>query len=188
MKTLYCKTLQEWRFWLKENHGRAPEIWLIFYRKETGRLSVSYSDALDEALCYGWVDSLIKKIDEEKYARKFTPRKPESKWSDINKEKAQKLIAAKRMTRWGMSKIDAARENGMWNKPARTEISFEIPEELRAALRSEPEAKAFFNILAPSNKKRYIAWIVTAKRPETRANRIEKSIKLLKEKQNLGLV
>lgn len=188
MKTLYCKTLQEWRSWLKGNHDRASDVWLIFYKKETGRLSVSYSDALDEALCYGWVDSLIKKIDKEKYARKFTPRKLESKWSDINKEKAETLIAAKRMTRWGMAKIKAARENGIWDKPARPEISLEIPEELQAALGSEPEAKAFFDTLARSNKRRYIAWIVTAKRPETKANRIEKSIKLLKEKQNLGLV
>jgi uncharacterized protein YdeI (YjbR/CyaY-like superfamily) len=188
MKTLYCKTLQEWRSWLKLNHDRASDIWLIFYKKEAGQPSVSYSDALDEALCYGWVDSVIKKIDEEKYARKFTPRKPESKWSDINKEKAKRLIAAKRMTRWGMSKIDAARENGMWDKPARLEISLEIPRELRAALKSEPVAEAFFDTLAPSNKRRYIAWIVTAKRPETKANRIEKSIKLLKEKKSLGLV
>ena len=188
MKTLYCKTIQEWRSWLKENHDRASVIWLIFYKKETRKPSVSYPDALDEALCYGWIDSLIKKFDEEKYARKFTPRKLESKWSDINKAKVEKLIVANRITQWGMAKINAAKENGMWDKPDRLEIGSEIPEELHSALRSEPEAKAFFDALAPSQRKRYIGWIVTAKRPETKTNRIKKSVKMLKGKQKLGLV
>ena len=161
---------------------------MIFYKKKTGKPSVSYSDALDEALCFGWVDSLIKKIDEETYARKFTPRKLESKWSDINKAKVERLIAAKRITQWGMARIDAARESGVWEKPDRPRIGFKIPKELQTAFKDEPAAEAFFDALAPSHRKRYIAWIATAKRPETKANRVKKSIKMLKEKQKLGLV
>ncbi len=147
---------------MKGNHNHETDIWLIFYKKETGKPSISYHNALDEALCFGWVDSLTKKIDEEKYARKFTPRKLKSKWSNINKQKIEKLIAANRMTKWGHAKIEEAQRNGLWDKPDRPEINYDVPEELQTALNKEPLAMQFFEALPPSHKKQYIAWIATA--------------------------
>ena len=104
--TLYAKSCAEWRHWLENNHQNLNEVWLIFYKEHTGKPSISYDDALDEALCYGWIDSIIQKIDEEKYARKFTVRRNIRKWSDSNKRRVERLIKESRMTQFGLEKID----------------------------------------------------------------------------------
>ncbi len=187
MKHLYCKTPQEWRKWLKKNHDQESLVWLVFFKKDSGKPSLQYQEALDEALCYGWIDSILKKLDEDSYVRKFTPRKPHSNWSATNKKRVQELIDAKKMTRWGLAKIEAARENGMWEKEDRPQINLDLPEELNAAFAKEPNARDYFETLAPSHKKQYIAWIATAKRPETRVNRVQKAIKMLNTKQKPGL-
>ncbi len=130
MKTLEVQDRAAWRAWLAEHHDSETEIWLIFHKKETGVPSMQYGDALDEALCYGWVDSLIKALDERSYARKFTPRKDDSKWSLVNKKRAEALIQEGRMTEHGLRKIEAARRTGSWDAATqRPKLHIEMPAE-----------------------------------------------------------
>lgn len=188
MKQLHFKTPQAWRDWLHKNHDREPEgVWLIFFKKDTGKASVDYNAAVEEALCYGWIDSIIKKLDDEKYARKFTPRKHDSKWSELNKKRVEKLIKQNRMAAPGLAKVEAAKQGGLWHKPDRPQISLELPPEFKQALAQNPQARKFFDDLAPSYKKQYIAWIAVAKRPETRENRIRESLALLQRGEKLGM-
>jgi len=126
-------------------------------------------------------------LDETKYARKFTPRNDNSKWSEINKRRVEKLIATEQMTKIGLAKIDTAKKNGMWDKPDRPNISFEIPAEFEEALQKNPKAREFFEQLAASYQKQYIAWVAMAKRAETRDKRIEEAIGLLAKGEKLGM-
>jgi uncharacterized protein YdeI (YjbR/CyaY-like superfamily) len=188
MQTLELKSHAEWRAWLEENHARVDEIWLVYYKKTTGLPTLDYKDTLDEALCFGWVDSLIKKIDDRRYARKFTPRRDDSSWSRVNKERARQLIKEGRMTEHGRAKIEAARQSGSWDAPtSKPDLDFEMPEELLQALEEHPRAKAFFDSLAPSCRKQYITWIATAKRADTRQHRAAEAVRLLDEEKKLGL-
>jgi len=187
MKTLYCKTTEEWRTWLEQKHDKETEIWLIFFKKAAGKPSLDYESAVEEALCFGWIDSIIKKIDESRFARKFTPRNDDSKWSDKNKKRVERLIKSDRMTPVGLAKVKAAQKNGRWDEPDRPDISFEIPEEFRKALNQNSKARKFFEQLAPSYRKQFIGWISVAKRSETKAKRINESIQLLSKGEKLGL-
>ena len=188
MKTLELKNSAAWRDWLAANHDRETEIWLIYYKKKTGISSIDYGESLDEALCYGWVDSLIKKIDEQRYVRKFTPRKDDSKWSLVNKTRVEQLIQEGRMTEYGMKKVEAARLSGSWDSPVqKPKLIFEMPAEFAEALKTYPDAEAVFKGLAASHQKQYLAWIITAKRPETKQKRIAESIQLLSQGKKLGL-
>lgn len=184
---LYVTNRDQWRCWLKEHHDTVTVIWLVFYKKETGKPSIPYDDAVEDALCFGWIDSIVKKIDEQRYMRKFTPRNTNSVWSELNKTRVEKMIRAGRMTPAGQEKIDAAKKNGKWNKPDRPQISFDLPPEFKQALDQNSKAKTFFATLAPSYRKHYIGWIATAKRPETRERRIKESIQLLSKNQKLGM-
>lgn len=187
MKQLYLQTAAEWRAWLAENHDRASEIWLVCYRKDTGKPTIDYESAVEEALCFGWIDSIIRKMDHERFARKFTPRKPESNWSPSNKKRVERLIASGRMTGFGLALVTAAKSKGRWDAPARPEISMEILPAFQEALEEHPGAKAFFEQLAPGYQKQYIAWVAVAKRPETREKRIRESIALLGKGEKLGM-
>ena len=187
MKSIYCKTLPEWRTWLQGNHDKETEIWLIFFKKDTRKPSLEYEEAVEEALCFGWIDSIIKKIDESRFARKFTPRKESSKWSPSNKKRVEKLIKNGRMNRAGLSKIKAAQKSGRWDKPDRPNINFDLPDDFKKALNTNKKSKEFFEQLAPSYQKHFIAWIKTAKRQETRENRLRESIQLLEKGEKLGL-
>lgn len=188
MDTLEIQTLPEWRTWLRENHNCVEEIWLVYYKKHTGIPSISYQDSLDEALCFGWVDSLIKRIDDDRYARKFTPRRDDSNWSLVNKTRVKELIAEGRMTEHGLDKVEAAKQSGSWENPlTKPDLDFETPSELEQALSENPEAAQFFESLAPTYRKQYIGWIATAKRPETREKRVVEAIRLLSEGKKLGL-
>lgn len=188
MNSLYFKTPQEWRAWLQSNHDKEAEVWLIFYKKETGKTSLDYEAAVEEALCFGWVDSLIKKIDEEKYARKFTPRKDDSNWSALNKRRVKRLMKSGRMTPVGLAKVEAAQKSGHWDQPQRKPaISFDPPEDFKKALDQNKKAKEFFEQLAPTDQKQFIVWIRVAKRPETKNRRIRESVQLLEKGEKLGL-
>ncbi|MBD3287960.1 hypothetical protein GF337_04080 [candidate division KSB1 bacterium] len=188
MNQLYVKTRNEWRNWLSEHHDKVPEVWLVFYKKETGQPSIDYGASVEEALCFGWVDSLIKKIDDAKYARKYTPRNDDSVWSESNKKRVAKMIDQGKMTESGQVKIDVAKKNGMWNKKIqRPEIPSEVPPELADALEENRVAKSFFNELAPTYQKQFIMWISTAKRAETKIKRVRESIALLEKREKLGL-
>jgi len=188
MNQLYVKSGTEWRKWLTKNHNKVEEIWLIFYKKETGKPSIEYETAVEEALCFGWIDSLVRKIDEQRYARKFTPRKDKSVWSESNKKRVKKIIVEGRMTELGMGKIIAAKKSGAWNKKIKVpEISEAIPEDFVAALKKNKNAKDNFDKIPPSHKKRYYMWINQAKKKETKEKRIKEAVKLLKQDSKLGM-
>lgn len=172
---------------MSENYNKESGIWLIFYKKETGRATLEYEDAIEEALCFGWIDSIIKKLDDQRYARKFTPRKEDSRWSNSNKNRVQNMIEQNRMTPLGMAKIEAAKKSGLWDKPDRPQISFEIPEILNNALAKNKRAKEFFDQLAPTYQKQYIGWIQIAKQQKTKQQRVKESIHLLTQGKKLGL-
>jgi uncharacterized protein YdeI (YjbR/CyaY-like superfamily) len=149
--------------------------------------TLEYDAAVEEALCFGWIDSIIKKLDEERYARKFTPRKPNSRWSELNKNRVKKLIKQGLITEPGLVKIEQAKKSGLWGQLGRPQISFEIPKELKKALGKNKKAKAFFDQLAPTYQKQFIGWIAVAKRQETKDRRVKESIVLLVKGKKLGL-
>ena len=188
MNQLNVNTRSEWRKWLQKNHNKVTELWLIFYNKETGKLTLNYDDAVEEALCFGWIDSIVKKIDEEKYVRKFTPRKNNSVWSELNKKRVRKVIKEGRMTEFGMEKINAAKKGGAWNKILEPpKVSYDDPKDFISALNKNKKAKSNFDKFSPSDKKRYYMWINIAKKKETRERRIKESIELLSKNKELGL-
>lgn len=188
MEELYIKTRSGWRKWLSKNHKKSEGVWLVFYKKETGIPSLVYEDAVEEALCFGWIDSLVKKIDEKKYVRKLTPRNIKSFWSELNKKRVAKVIKEGRMTKAGLMKIEVAKQNGSWNKQLKgVEISYNAPEDFITALARNKKAKENFNKIPPSHKKRYYMWINIAKKKETRERRIKDSIVLLSNNKKLGL-
>jgi len=180
VRTRQFKTAAAWRAWLDRNHAREKAIWLIYYKKASGKTSVTYKEALQEALCYGWIDSTINSLDSERFMQKWTPRNDDSIWSAANKEWVKKLVAEGRMAAPGMAKIEAAKRNGSWNKLSdidRIGRTGEIPQDLREALAGNPEAKDKFERLAPSQKKLWAWWILSARRPETRRRRIAETVK-----------
>jgi uncharacterized protein YdeI (YjbR/CyaY-like superfamily) len=185
--TFYAANRHEWRQWLEQNHNAAQEVWLIYYKKHTGKPRVPYGEAVEEALCYGWVDSIVKRIDEETYAQKFTPRKDSSQWSESNKKRVEKLIREGRMTEAGLAKIKAARRTGKWEKPVTGRQEFVMPPELIEALSINKEAGENFNKLAPSHRRQYIGWIASAKKEETKKKRVKEAIGLLEQNQKLGM-
>ena len=184
---LYVTNRHDWREWLRKNYETEKEIWLIYYKKHTGKPSVPYNDSVEEALCFGWVDSIIKKIDDEKFARKFTPRKSKSKWSQANKKRAGKMIKEGKMTAAGLTKIMEAKKSGEWFKttPARKELV--IPPYVKEALAKNKNALDNFNNLAKSYKRQYVGWISSAKRKETRKRRLIEAISLLERNEKLGM-
>lgn len=189
MKTLRLETRTAWRAWLAEYYATEAEIWLIFYKAHTGESNVPYGDAVEEALCFGWIDSLIKRINDDSYARKFTPRRSGSVWSKLNKTRVNKMIAEGRMTDAGLVFVNEAKVSGEWEKQ-RTRPSIptdELPDELRFALETHPAAAKTFHALAPTYQKRYILWIATAKRSDTRQRRANEAIEKLERGELLGL-
>jgi len=187
MKQLYVTNREKWRDWLSQHYATESVIWLIFYKKETSKPTIDYDAAVEEALCFGWIDSIIKKIDAEKYVRKFTPRKDKSNWSELNKKRATKMIKEGKMTDIGLVKIKAAKKSGLWEQTGRPHISLNIPSEFTRALDKNKKARENFEKLAPSYRKHYIGWIQAAKREETKKKRIRESILLLAKGKRLGL-
>jgi len=187
MNELYLTTRPQWRKWLSRNHDKVDGVWLVFYRKESGTPSMQYADVVEEALCFGWVDSLIKNLDDQRYARKLTPRNVKSKWSASNIKRVEKLIKQGLMTAAGQNKIDAARKTGLFKPAKPPRISFAMPKEMEQALSRNKKAGMFFDKLATHERKRFIGWISIAKRMETREKRIREAVKLLEQKQKLGL-
>lgn len=176
-KTLEVEDAKQWLSWLKKNHLKGLGVWLVFHRKGTGNPSPTYEEALDWALAYGWIDSLIKKIDDGKYARKFTPRKPSSIWSTPNINRVNRLKREGKMTKWGLEAFEMrTSEKSLLEQFSEREV--EIPEDLAQALRSNAKAWANFQKFSPSYRKRYLIWISGAKRSETRRRRILEAVEL----------
>jgi uncharacterized protein YdeI (YjbR/CyaY-like superfamily) len=174
LKTLDASTSAQWRRWLSANHQRQSEIWLIFHKRHTGRSTIEYEDAVDEALCFGWIDSLIRRIDDDRYARKFTPRKPDSRWSTANRKRYARLKAAGRLAPAGL-RLRPTHRDGDAPRPSLTQL----PAYIEQALRRHPAARQFFQALAPSHRRNYIAWIDSAKQQSTKTRRLEQAITLL---------
>lgn len=171
---------EEWRGWLEQHHTRTEGVWLISYKKAAGKPRVDYEEAVEEALCFGWVDSKGKKLDEERSLLWFAPRKPRSGWSRPNQQRIERLIAAGRMAPAGLAKVEAAKADGSWNALDAVE-ALEVPLDLEQAFAAFPEARRYWDAFPRSVKRGILEWISTAKRPETRAKRIEETARLATE-------
>jgi uncharacterized protein YdeI (YjbR/CyaY-like superfamily) len=178
---------KEWRAWLQKNHSIKNEIWLVFFRRHTGKPCVSYGDALDEALCFGWVDSIVKRVDDMRYLRKFTPRKSGSVWSEVNKRRVEQLIHEGRMTDVGLARVREAKESGEWFMRRVRKKELEVPAFFEKALAANKKALENFSRLAPSYKKNMIGWVFNAKKEETRRKRLAEVIGVLERNEKLGL-
>lgn len=190
--SIYMPDKAGWRKWLKNNHDKKSVIWLIHYKKHTGKPSLAYNEAVEEALCWGWIDSLIRRIDEERYMQKYTPRKPRSTWSKHNVRRVEKMIRSGRMQPAGLELYNYAKDNGllpdMSEDLVKGERIFpEAPEFICDALRENPEAERHFNSLAPSYKLQYLGWIMSARKEETRFRRLKEAIDLLNSGKKLGM-
>jgi uncharacterized protein YdeI (YjbR/CyaY-like superfamily) len=185
LKTVLARTVDEWREWLAEHHQSESEVWIIFHKRHTGVASIDYSDALDEALCFGWVDSLVKRLDDRRYARKFTPRRADSRWSTANRKRYAALKASGRLQRAGLERPPTDRTYGA--RPPRLELPSRLPPYIQAALTKRPAARRTFEALPPSQRRRYVAWIDSARRDETKARRLKEAIRLLAAGKPLGL-
>ena len=181
-KQVYCSNRSDWCKWLTENADKEKEIWLIYYKKHTGKPRVSYDDAVEEAICFGWIDSTIKRIDDEKYMQKFTPRNKGSNWSAHNVKRADKMIGEGKMTEPGLILYND------WKSSSKEPLSRgptqgkQIPpDDLFNALKKNELALSNFNNMAPSHKRNYILWINDAKKEDTRLRRIEKAVNMLEK-------
>jgi uncharacterized protein YdeI (YjbR/CyaY-like superfamily) len=172
-----------WRAWLKRNHAKASELWMVFYKKHSGVATVSYEQAVEEALCFGWVDSLIRRLDEDRYARKFTPRKDGSKWSASNLRRVEKLKAAGMMTAAGLAKIPP----NVSAQIGHAGTVLEIPPYFWAAIARDRSARRFFEELAPSYRREFVLWVDSAKREETRHRRLAEVVARLRNGEKPGL-
>ena len=177
---LLMETQDEWRAWLEENHEKSSGVWVVSWKKATGRAFVPFTDAVDEALCFGWVDSKINKLDEERAMRLFTPRNPKSPWSRINKEKVARLLEKGQMAAPGMRLVEGAKADGSWNIYDEIE-DLVVPPDLVSALGENDVAGDHFESFPDSSKKNILWWIKSARRPETRAVRIAKTVALAVE-------
>jgi uncharacterized protein YdeI (YjbR/CyaY-like superfamily) len=185
---VYARDRAAWRAWLEQNHAAEPDgVWLVYYKAHTGKPSIPYDDSVEEALCFGWVDSLIRKLDADRFARKFTPRREDSHWSESNRKRAERLVAAGLMTPAGRALIDVAKASGRWLDDGRPPVDERPSQAFRDALVRHPSAASFFDSLAPAAQKLFILWINTAKKAETRERRVNESITLLEQGQKLGM-
>lgn len=175
IETFYPESQEDWRQWLMENHQSRQSVWLIYYKKKSDKPSISWSDAVDEALCFGWIDSTKKTIDHECFIQFFSKRKPKSGWSKINKEKIEKLIKEKRMISSGLECIEKAKQNGSWTMYDELEELI-IPEDLEKALEIQAGAMEFFLGLSKSVRKMMLHWVTFAKQAETRQRRINELV------------
>lgn len=182
LKTLDVRSRRLWRKWLEKHHATETEIWLVCYKAHTGQQSIELGDAIDEALCFGWIDSLVRRLDDDRFARKFTPRKPDSRWSTANRQRYARLKAQGLLAPAGVDRAPTAK-SGDAPRPSITELPPYLAQELKA----HPRARDYFETLAPSCKRAYIAWVDFAKRDETKQKRLREMIALLEAGKKLGL-
>ncbi|UCB52967.1 MAG: YdeI/OmpD-associated family protein [Candidatus Zixiibacteriota bacterium] len=188
-KTLYVVNRDDWRAWLNKNYNRQKEVWLIYYKKHTGKPRIPYDDAVEEAICFGWIDSTVKRIDEQKYAQKFTPRNEKSNWSRLNRKRARKMIKAGKMTKVGLAKFKQAgqQENEeTQDKPPQKRLV--TPPDLKKALLANKKALENFNNFAPGYRRLYIGWITAAKRKETREKRVKETVRRSAQGKKPGMM
>ncbi len=165
---------------MEQNHASEKEAWLVHYKKHTGKPGIPYEDAVEEALCFGWIDGLLRSIDSERYALRYSPRKRNAIWSESNKKRVERMIEQGRMTQAGLEKIRQAKESGEWHNTTLREM-LEIPPDLENALAADKETGRNFERLSPSRRKQLIWWVTSAKRKETREQRINEIVRLVEE-------
>ena len=182
IEKFYPKSRQEWREWLQDNHDKKQSVWLIYYKKKSNIPTVIYSEAVDEALCFGWIDSKSKPIDEHKFMQFFSRRKPNSVWSRVNKEKIERLTNEGLMTEAGYEIIEIAKQNGSWTILDEAE-ALVIPDDLDKEFQKRKNAKEYFLSLSRSDKRNILQWLVLAKRQETRDKRIAEIVELADKNQ-----
>ncbi len=182
LERYYARSRDEWREWLKKNHQTSPGIWFIYYKKVTGERTVSYEDAVEEALRFGWIDSKVKTLDKKRYMQVFTPRKPGSTWSKLNKNRVKKLTKQGLMTPAGLEKVESAKKDGSWNMLSDVEDLI-LPDDLKKDLAADEKAEKNFQQYNDSTKKQMLWWIVSAKRSETRERRLKKVLNLVRHNQ-----
>jgi uncharacterized protein YdeI (YjbR/CyaY-like superfamily) len=184
---LFYLNRENWRSWLEKNHEASKEIWLIYYKKHTEKIGIAYEASVEEALCFGWVDSIIKRLDDNRCARKFTPRRDTSVWSESNKKRAEKMIREGKMSEVGMAKIREARERGEWLRIREVSKELVVPFYIQNALEKNKEAHVFWATLADSHKRLMVRWVSSAKKGETKDRRLREVIGLLEKRQKLGM-
>jgi uncharacterized protein YdeI (YjbR/CyaY-like superfamily) len=185
---LHLTTREEWHKWLEDNHASENEIWLVYYKKASGKPRIKYNDAVEEALCFGWIDGKIKRINEDYFVQRFTPRRPGSRWSKYNIERAEELIKSGKMMPAGKEAYNEA-----LSKPALIYESMhdgipEIPDDLMNELNGNKRALNNFMKFPESSRRMYLEWLKSAKRPETRVSRIEKIIRFSEENRKPGMI
>jgi uncharacterized protein YdeI (YjbR/CyaY-like superfamily) len=176
-KTARPKTRSQWRKWLEKNHAKSPGVWLTYYKKSTGKAKLVYNDAVEEALCFGWIDSTLRPLDDECFMQRFTPRKPRSGWSGLNKKRIEKMIAEGLMTKAGLEKIEAAKKDGSWKSLDHID-AIQLPEDFEKALSKNKKAKANFESFPQFSKKQFLYHINLAKTVTTRKKRILLCVKM----------
>jgi uncharacterized protein YdeI (YjbR/CyaY-like superfamily) len=185
LPTMTCATQREWEAWLDEHHADTPGLWLQIARQATGLRSVSYAEALESALCYGWIDGQKAALDDQHWLQKFTPRRRKSVWSKVNCAKAEALIAAGRMRPAGLRQVELARADGRWEAAYDSQRTIAVPPDFQRALDERVEARAFFSTLNSANRYAVLRRILMAKRPETRSARITKFIEMLSRRETI---
>jgi uncharacterized protein YdeI (YjbR/CyaY-like superfamily) len=181
------KNRDDWRDWLRRNHASETEVWLVFFKKTAPKSNLSYNDAVEEALCFGWIDGVKRSVDEQHYVHRFSPRKPDSQWSPSNKERVRRMADAGLMTAAGERAVAQAKKSGAWDSAVGPPGPLPMPPEFEAHLQRNKKAQAFFESLAPSYRRQYVDWVASAKREDTRQRRIGEAIDLLAHGKRLGM-
>ena len=181
------KNRKDWRDWLRKNHDSKPDVWVVFFKMTSPKTNLSYNDAVEEALCFGWIDGIKRSIDDARYMHRFSPRKPGGQWSPSNLERVQRMIDAGLMTDAGEQSIAAAKKSGAWDSPVAAPGPLPMPPAFAARLKRNKQARAFFESLAPSYRRQYVDWIASAKREDTRKRRIDEAIDLLARSKKFGM-
>ncbi|GAA4812217.1 YdeI/OmpD-associated family protein [Streptomyces ziwulingensis] len=182
---LFFAAQEEWEEWLEEHHEDVPGVWFQIPKNGSGVDGVDYAHALESALCHGWIDGQKKKLDEQHWLQRFTPRRSGSKWSKVNREKATELIESGRMRPAGLREVEAAKADGRWEAAYAAQSKATVPDDLQAALDAAPEARDFFGTLDSRNRYAILHRVEDAKKPETRKARIEKFVAMLAEGKKL---
>ena len=183
----HFKTSGEFRKWLEKNHVKQTELWLLFYKVNTNKKCVRYAEAVEEALCFGWIDGIVKRIDDEKHAQRYTPRKPRSIWSNLNKERAKRMIEQGKMTDAGLIKIKEAKKSGWWKRAYSFEVENIMSPEMKEVLMSDEQAWNNFQKFGKSYKNTYIFYVNYAKREETKKKRMQMVLERAKKNIPPGL-
>lgn len=183
LKTLDVRTRAQWRKWLRAYHRSEAEIWLVFHKRHTGTKSIGYEASVEEALCFGWIDSLIRRLDDDRYARKFTPRTADSRWSAINRRRYAHVKARGLLEPAGLERAPTSRSGYAPRPPVATTL----PTYIEKALKANARARKEFEQLAPSYRRSYIGWIDSAKKDETQLKRLSEAIRLLAAGEKLGI-